>query len=123
MIRVDLADRTPPYLQIRAAILEAVGTGELADQDRLPTVRQLAGDLGVAPGTVQRAYAELEEDGVLESRGRRGTFVRRSGTRPPGPSSLESAAQRFVAEAEALGMSAAESIAAVATALASRPGG
>ena len=85
MIRIDLSDRTPPYQQIRAAVLAALATGDLRPGDRLPTVRQLAGDLGVAPGTVQRAYAELEEDGALESRGRRGTFARAPERVPSAP--------------------------------------
>lgn len=49
--------------------------GELRPGDSLPTVRQLAGDLGVAPNTVARAYAELQQDGWLASEGRRGTRV------------------------------------------------
>lgn len=122
MISIDLSDRTPPYQQIRAAVLAAIGTGELNPGDRLPTVRQLAGDLGLAPGTVLRAYAELEEDGLIDSRGRRGTFVR---DRPPvaadgqrGP--LAAAARRFVEESERLGVDAGAAMAAVASVLANR---
>jgi len=121
-IRIDLSARTPPYQQLRAAILAAIGTGELAPGDRLPTVRQLAGDLGVAPGTVQRAYAELEADGAVESRGRRGTFVRGAPTAAGAArGALEEAAQRFVAEAGRLGADPRSAIEAVAEALARRP--
>ena len=50
-------------------------TGELAAGQKLPTVRQLASDLGLAPNTVARAYRELEADRVINTQGRRGTFV------------------------------------------------
>ncbi len=123
MIRIDLSDRTPPYQQIRAAVLTALATGELRPGDRLPTVRQLAGDLGVAPGTVQRAYAELEEDGALESRGRRGTFARTPTVSAASSPSLSAAAQHFVEEVDRLGVGPAEAIAAIASLLASRPVG
>ena len=124
MIRIDLSDRTPPYQQIRAAVLAALATGDLRPGDRLPTVRQLAGDLGVAPGTVQRAYAELEEDGALESRGRRGTFARTPTGASVGASpSLSAAAQHFVEEVDRLGVRPAEAIAEIASLLASRPAG
>ena len=124
VIRIDLSERTPPYQQIRAAILSALATGELRAGDRLPTVRQLAGDLGVAPGTVQRAYAELEADGALESKGRRGTFARTpSLASSTTPSSLSAAAQDFAAEVDRLGVGPAEALAAIASVLASRPAG
>ncbi|GEM_PF-2392138 len=62
---VDLADPTPPYEQIRRAVLDQVRAGRLRPGDRLPTIRSLARDLGLAPGTVGRAYKELEEADVL----------------------------------------------------------
>lgn len=72
---VDLTDPTPPYEQIRRAILDQVATGVLATGDRLPAIRALAGDLGLAPGTVARAYKELEEAGVLITRRGAGTRI------------------------------------------------
>ena len=70
IIRVDPADPTPPYEQLRRQIASSIATGELAPGTRLPTVRQLAGDLGVANGTVMRAYSELESAGaVVTARG------------------------------------------------------
>jgi len=53
----------------------AVATGQLRPGDRLPTVRQLADDLDIAPGTVARAYGELERLGILVTEGARGTRV------------------------------------------------
>lgn len=65
----------PPYEQLRAQIATLAASGVLRGGDRIPTIRQLAGDLGLAAGTVARAYTELEVSGVLATHGRRGTFV------------------------------------------------
>lgn len=75
LLRVDTTSPTPPYEQLRTQIAGLVAAGELTAGQKLPTVRQLAGDLGIAPNTVARAYRELEADGVLSTQGRRGTFV------------------------------------------------
>jgi DNA-binding transcriptional regulator YhcF (GntR family) len=75
ILRVDPASPVPPYEQVRSQVHEAVEHGALVPGDRLPTVRRLAADLGVAPGTVARAYRELEAQGVVEGRGRNGTVV------------------------------------------------
>ncbi len=75
LIAVDPAGAAPPYEQIRDQIFTQVRSGALRAGTRLPTVRRLADDLGVAPGTVARAYRTLEADGVIETRGRAGTFV------------------------------------------------
>ena len=75
IVTIDLASKLPPYAQIKQAILNAVVQGSLTPGDRLPPIRQLAGDLGLAPNTVARAYRELEADGVVASSGRRGTNV------------------------------------------------
>lgn len=75
IIAVDVSSKLPPYAQIKQAVLAGVADGTLAAGDRLPPIRQLAGDLGLAPNTVARAYRELEADGVVASSGRRGTTV------------------------------------------------
>jgi DNA-binding transcriptional regulator YhcF (GntR family) len=72
---VEEASETPPYRQIAEQIQGAIERTDLKPGFALPTVRQLAGDLGVAPNTVARAYAELQESGWLVSDGRRGTHV------------------------------------------------
>ena len=79
LVTVDLRDATPPFEQIRTQIASLIAVGRLADGSRLPTVRSLASDLGVATGTVARAYKELEAAGLIESRRRLGTVV----THPP----------------------------------------
>jgi DNA-binding transcriptional regulator YhcF (GntR family) len=74
-VAVDLALDTPPFQQIFEQVRAAVERGDLEPGAVLPTVRQLAGDLGVAPNTVARAYAELQEEGLIVADGRRGTRV------------------------------------------------
>lgn len=64
-----------PYLQIEEQIRGLIQRGDLAPGTLLPTVRQLASDLNVAPNTVARAYADLQDEGWLVSAGRRGTHV------------------------------------------------
>jgi GntR family transcriptional regulator len=76
LLTIDAESATAPYEQVRTQIAKAVATGQLSAGTRLPTVRQLAADLGLAATTVARAYRELEADAVITTHGRRGTFVR-----------------------------------------------
>lgn len=80
-ITLDDASERSIFEQIVAQIQEAVATGRLSPGERLATVRQLADELDIAPGTVARAYAELERLGVVRTEGARGTRV---AERPPG---------------------------------------
>lgn len=75
LLSVDLASATPPYEQIRSQISALIATGDLPAGSRLPTVRSLAADLGLAGGTIARAYKELEAAGLIQSRRRAGTIV------------------------------------------------
>ena len=74
-LRIDVGSSVPPFEQIRGQVAGLIASGALSPGDRLPTVRDLASDLGVAVGTVQRAYRELEAAGLLTSRRRHGTTV------------------------------------------------
>lgn len=74
-ISVDLDTATPAYEQIRAQISALIALGALEPGSRLPTVRRLAADLGIAAGTVARAYRELEQSGLIATRRRNGTVV------------------------------------------------
>lgn len=96
MITVDDSNPTPPFEQIRSQLSAQIMIGVLADGDRLPSVRQLAGDLGLAPGTVARAYATLEADGLIESRRGAGTRVRHPTTTHH---TLKPEAERFIRKA------------------------
>lgn len=75
---VTLTERTSPADQIRDQVSGLIATGRLAAGERLPSVRQLAHDLGLAPGTVAKAFRALEADGLLESRIGSGTRVSRT---------------------------------------------
>jgi GntR family transcriptional regulator len=74
-LTVDSQLEIPPYQQVVEQIRAAIERGELPPDSPLPTVRQLAGDLGIAPNTVARAYSELQSEGWLVGDGRRGTRV------------------------------------------------
>ena len=75
VIVVDMNNPTPPYEQVRREIVEQVRSGELTPGDRLPAIRVLAGDLGLAPGTVARAYKLLEEAQIIITRRGAGTTI------------------------------------------------
>lgn len=81
MLTVDPASGVPPYEQLRRQVLDQVADGTLRPGERLPPVRRLAEDLGLAAGTVARAYRELEAAGAVETRGRAGTVVAATGDR------------------------------------------
>src|SRR5690606_17829727 len=72
----DSHSSVPPYRQLHEAVVTAVREGRLRPGTRLPTVRALAAHLGLAANTVAAAYRALEVSGVIEGRGRAGTFVR-----------------------------------------------
>ncbi len=75
IVRIDDASDQSISDQIVAQIQEAVATGRASPGDRLPPVRRLADQLDIAPGTVARAYAELERRGVVVTDGARGMRV------------------------------------------------
>ena len=79
MVTIDRSSEVSPYEQLRVQFMEEVTSGTLAAGTRIPTVRKLAEDLGLAPNTVARAYRELEADGFIETRGRNGSFVSAQG--------------------------------------------
>lgn len=112
---VDASSGVPPFEQVREGIRGQVDSGRLAPGFRLPPVRALAESLGIAPNTVARAYKELEALGVVETRGRAGTFVAGAGVER----SLREAASSYVASVRALGVSDAEALEAVRRALGS----
>ncbi|MCH1869000.1 GntR family transcriptional regulator [Nocardioides sp. CFH 31398] len=105
----DPDDPRPPYEQLRSAIAERVADGRLAAGTRLPTVRGLAGDVGLAVNTVARVYRELEADGVVVTEGRRGTFVATS----DGAADLHAAVTAYVDAARRAGVTAEEAAALV----------
>jgi DNA-binding transcriptional regulator YhcF (GntR family) len=122
IVTVDARSAVPPYEQLRSQVRELVLTGSLGAGSQLPPIRQLARDLGLAPGTVARAYAELERDGLVVARGRHGTVVADGSTAPPIVDRerrrlLDAAASSFAAEAKRLGVPPADALAAARRAL------
>ena len=85
-VRIDDASDRSIYEQIVAQVQEAVATVQLGPGDRLPPVRQLADELDIAPGTVARAYGELERRGIVVTDGARGTRVAERSPSPVPPS-------------------------------------
>src|SRR5579862_4855177 len=75
LVVFDPDSSVPPFQQVREQITAAIEDGRLQPAVRLPPVREVAADLGLAVNTVARSYRELELEGVLETRGRHGTFV------------------------------------------------
>ncbi|MDH6197648.1 DNA-binding transcriptional regulator YhcF (GntR family) [Mycobacterium frederiksbergense] len=100
-VRVDSSLEKPLFEQLRIQIIDGIRQGRLSPGTRLPTVRELAGQIGLAVNTVARAYRELESAGVLETRGRYGTFVARA---DPADAAMAAAANSFAEAARALGI-------------------
>lgn len=75
MLIIDPRSAVPPYEQLRQQLIAQMNSGELEPGTRLPAVRRLASDLGLAPNTVARTYRELEAAGFVHTAGRNGTVV------------------------------------------------
>jgi DNA-binding transcriptional regulator YhcF (GntR family) len=115
MITIDTASAVPPYEQVRAQLAAQISDRVLAVGTRLPTVRRLAADLGLAVNTVARSYRELEEAGLVETRGRAGTFVSAAGEQSRAVAMK--AAQEYAAIVRALGLDGTEALSIVGAAL------
>lgn len=100
-VQIDPHASKPLFDQLRGQIIDGIRSGRLPPGTRLPTVRQLAAQLSMAVNTVARAYRELESAGVLETRGRFGTFVART---DPADAAMATAAHTYAAAAKALGI-------------------
>ena len=106
MITVDPNAPEPPYEQVREQVRAQVETGALAPGTKLPTVRALAADLGLATNTVARAYRELESLGVIETRGRAGSVVTGGGV----DRAAREAAHAYAEQLRALGLDEADGV-------------
>jgi DNA-binding transcriptional regulator YhcF (GntR family) len=119
VIPVDGTSSVPPYEQVRLGVAERIRSGELPPGTRLPSVRSLAEDLGLAANTVARAYKELEAAGLVRTAGRNGTVVQASGDRVRTEAARAAAA--FAGTVRRLGLGPDESLALVRAALAAGP--
>ena len=102
-VTLDMTAATPPYEQVRAQLAGYIRAGALRPGDKLPVVRALAADLGVATNTIARAYRELEAIGLVTTRRRVGTIVQ-AGTASV-DEKLRGEASRLVDRARSAGLS------------------
>ena len=116
---VDPADSRPPYEQLRIQIAARISSGALPPGTRLPTVRALAAELGLAVNTVAKTYRALETDGIVVTEGRRGTFVP-VGHRQRAASEAAGRRRQYVAVARRLGLGLTEATGARRAALVRR---
>ena len=120
-LKIHIDEGVAPYEQVRAQIAQQARSGALPVGYRLPTVRGLAETLGLAANTVAKAYRALETDGVIETRGRGGTFVAAAGSAAEREAAV--AAQAFAERVRRLGLTEEGALAAVRDALRAAYGG
>jgi GntR family transcriptional regulator len=104
--RIDSRDGLAPYAQLVQQVKQALRLGWLQPGDKLPTVHQVAASVAINPNTVQKAYKELEHEGLVVGRPGQGTFVQRSLVQST-PASLAALTRRlegWIAAARAAGL-------------------
>ena len=117
LFHLDGTSSIPVYVQLREQVLHAISRGQLVQGDQLPTVREVAVALAINPNTVNRAYADLEREGVLVSKRGRGTFISgggRSEDDAARATRLKDIARRALGETRAFGFAPDELLAAIA---------
>jgi DNA-binding transcriptional regulator YhcF (GntR family) len=114
---VDADNGVAPWRQVYDQIVRAITTGALAHGARLPPIRQLARDLGLASGTIARVYRELEAGGQVATGRAKGTVVTGPAEQPNRAELLRKAAAEFAVRAYELNAGPAEAVDAVRTAL------
>jgi DNA-binding transcriptional regulator YhcF (GntR family) len=106
-LRVDPGGEEAPFEQVRRQIAQGAADGSFPPGHKLPTVRALATELALAANTVAKAYRALETDGVVETRGRNGTFV---ASRTVPDDATHEAARSFARQARRGGLSKDEAL-------------
>jgi DNA-binding transcriptional regulator YhcF (GntR family) len=104
--RIDTQGGIPPYTQLVQQVKQALRLGWIQPGDQLPTVHEAAANAVINPNTVQKAYKELEHEGLVVGRPGRGTFVARSLTQasPAALSVLSRRLERWIVAARAAGL-------------------
>lgn len=115
---VDGDSKVPPFEQIKQQVITAISDRSAFVDEKLPAIRALATDLGLAVNTVARSYRELEEEGFVVTRGRSGTRI--SPDAVPHKIALAQLASEFVSRAGDLGVSVQDAIDAVESAFQSK---
>ena len=110
LVRIDPGDGLPIYRQIVEQVKAAIASGVLREGDRLPSHRDLARDIVVAPLTISRAYDLLEHEGFLARERGRGAFVaaRKAKAAPSAAAQLNGRASALIRHAQALGLTQRE---------------
>lgn len=123
ILSIDLSSDVPIYQQIRDRIVEAVASGELAEGSPLPSLRQLAADLGINFHTVNKAYDLLRQEGLVRLNRKSGAVVQRDArSGPPAPGFTDDWTARLrtlLAEAVAQGVDGPAVLAACGSTLTS----
>lgn len=117
IVQVDSASPVPVFEQLRAQIERLIVSGQFAPGAKLPPIRHLAADLGLARGTVNKVYDALARDGLVATAGRHGTVVLPGVRGTTTAATLAVAADRFVIAARQLGLDDAAAHAAITEAL------
>src|SRR5205814_6379402 len=104
--RIDTTSGLAPYMQLVQQVKQALRLGWLQPGDKLPRVHELAASVAINPNTVQKAYKELEHEGLLVGRPGQGTFVQRSLSQstPTALSLLGRRLEKWIAAARAAGL-------------------
>jgi GntR family transcriptional regulator len=104
--RIDTTSGLAPYTQVVQQVKQALRLGWLQPGDKLPTAHEVAASVAINPNTVQKAYKELEHEGLVAGRPGQGTFVQRSLTQstPASLSALSRRLERWIAAARAAGL-------------------
>ena len=104
--QLDGSSGVPPYLQLVHQVRQSLLLGYLREGDRLPTVKELAGDLAINPNTVVKAYRQLEHEGLAGGRPGQGTFITATLASPPLDASeaLRASLEQWFRDAEEAGL-------------------
>jgi len=105
--QLDGSSGVPPYLQLVHQVRQSLLLGYLREGDRLPTVKDLAGELAINPNTVVKAYRQLEHEGLAGGRPGQGTFITTTLVSPPSDASetLRASLEDWFRAAEVAGLS------------------
>lgn len=114
LFSIDASSKVPPFDQIKHVVVAAIESKEAQVNEKLPAIRALASELGLAVNTVARSYRELEEEGYVVTQGRSGTRI--SSTAVPSAIALAQITKDYVNQVRGLGIELSEAVSAVETA-------